>query len=182
MTVKEQKQALRRQIQAQMQDMPLSYFSDAGAAICRRILETEAYRKARTIFCFVSHGKEPDTHPLLQSALNHGKILCVPLCREGGRMEIRQITSLSQLAPGAYNIPEPPQDAPILSPSAIHLSLIPCLAATKDGKRLGKGGGYYDRFLAEYAGDAFLLCPADLLQTDIPTEPHDVLIPHVVTE
>ncbi len=182
MTVKEEKHAMRRRIRLLAGSLPPEYFSAAGRAICRRILQTEAYKKAGTVFCFVSYGKEPDTYPLIRQVLQDGKTLCVPLCREDGRMEAKRISSLSQLTPGAYNIPEPPQDAPSLSPEQIHLALIPCLAATKDGKRLGKGGGYYDRFLAGYAGDAFLLCPAELLQTDIPTELHDVRIPHVVTE
>ncbi len=182
MSIREEKQALRQHIRKAMELLPPDYFHQAGEEMGRRIRETETYRQASTIFCFVSHGKEPDTLPLLEQILLDGKRLCVPLCKAPGIMEARQITSLSQLSLGAYGIPEPPADAPLLPPSAIHLALIPCLAATKDGKRLGKGGGYYDRFLSQYTGAAFLLCPALLLQGHIPTETHDVLLPDVVTE
>lgn len=150
--------------------------------MARRLLLHDAYQKAHTVFCFVSHGKEPDTHPLLEHILKDGKTLCVPLCNARGIMEARSIHSLSQLAPGAFGIPEPPMDAPLVLPSAIDLALIPCLAATRDGKRLGKGGGYYDRFLSNYKGAAFLLCPALLLQEHIPLEAHDLLLPDVITE
>lgn len=182
MDIREQKQALRKIIRQEMQQIPLSYFHQAGKAICRTILSSDLYRQSECVFCFVSCGKEPDTYPLLNRILSDGKTLAVPLCRSEGQMELRRITSLSQLTPGAYNIPEPPEDAPILSPADVQLALIPCLAATRDGKRLGKGGGYYDRFLAAYTGTALLLCPALLLQPDIPVEPHDFSIPTVITE
>lgn len=182
MTIQEEKQALRAKLRAEMQLLPHAYFHSAGEAICRRILESRAYRQAKTIFCFVSHGREPDTYPLLKQALQDGKTLCVPLCLSPGVMELKQITALSQLAPGAYGIPEPPINAPVLSPSEIDLALIPCLAAARGGKRLGKGGGYYDRFLSGYQGHALLLCPEKLLQKSIPTEPHDIHLPCIITE
>ena len=182
MDIREQKQALRKKIRQEMQPLPPSYFQQAGKAICQKIIATDAYRQSDCVFCFVSCGKEPDTYPLLNQILSDGKVLAVPLCRSEGQMELRRIIALSQLAPGAYNIPEPPEEAPILSPADVQLALIPCLAATRDGKRLGKGGGYYDRFLATYTGAASLLCPQKLIQDDIPLEPHDILIPHVITE
>lgn len=182
MDIREQKQVLRKKIRQEMQPLHPSYFQQAGKVICQKIITSDAYRQSDCIFCFVSYGKEPDTYPLLNQILSDGKVLAVPLCRSEGQMELRRITSLSQLAPGAYNIPEPPEDAPILSPADVQLALIPCLAATRDGKRLGKGGGYYDRFLAAYTGAAFLLCPARLLQPDIPMELHDFCISTVITE
>lgn len=182
MDIREQKQALRKKIRQEMQPLPPSYFQQAGKAICQKIITTDAYRQSDCVFCFVSCGKEPDTYPLLNQILSDGKVLAVPLCRSEGQMELRRITALSQLAPGAYNIPEPPEDAPLLPPADVQLALIPCLAATRDGKRLGKGGGYYDRFLATYTGAVSLLCPQKLIQDDIPLEPHDILIPHVITE
>lgn len=182
MDIREQKQALRKKIRQEIQPLPPSYFQQAGKAICEKILATDAYRQSDCIFSFVSYGKEPDTYPLLNQILSDGKVLAVPLCRSEGQMELRRITVLSQLTPGAYNIPEPPEDAPILSPADVQLALIPCLAATRDGKRLGKGGGYYDRFLTAYTGTAFLLCPARLLQPDIPMELHDFCISTVITE
>lgn len=182
MFIREEKQALRQRIRTIMEQLPPDYFQKAGQEMGLRIRETDAYRQANTIFCFVSHGKEPDTLPLLSQIIRDGKTLCVPLCKAHGIMEARIIASLSQLSPGAYGIPEPPADAPLALPSAVDLALIPCLAATQDGKRLGKGGGYYDRFLSEYNGTAFLLCPALLLQEHIPMEAHDIPLLNVITE
>ena len=115
-------------------------------------------------------------------ALADGKKLCIPLCKAPGEMDAKVIRSLTELQPGAYGIPEPPGNAETILPSEIDLAVIPCLTAAKNGKRLGKGGGYYDRFLSEYTGKAVLLCPERLLLRDIPTEPHDVQLPKVITE
>ena len=64
----------------------------------------------------------------------------------------------------------------------IDLTIVPCVGAASDGRRLGRGGGYYDRFLSAYRGRTLLLCRGVLLRDDIPREPHDILIPHLVTE
>ena len=58
-------------------------------------------------------------------------------------------------------------------PDAATLALIPCLAAGTDGVRLGRGGGYYDRFLAQYKGERLLLCPAAALLADLPADDWD---------
>lgn len=180
--MQQHKQSLRKHIRTEMQLIPDDYFHDAGQAMCRSLLTSCSYRQAKTIFCFVSHGKEPDTYPFLEKVLADGKTLCVPLCKAQGEMDAKEIRSLSELQPGAYGIPEPPADAPTLFPSQIDLAVIPCLAATRNGKRLGKGGGYYDRFLAAYTGKAVLLCPERLILDHIPIEAHDILLPWVITE
>ncbi len=66
--------------------------------------------------------------------------------------------------------------------NASNMAIIPCAGAAADGRRLGRGGGYYDRFLAQYTGDALLLCRERLLCPDIPQETHDIRVPAVVTE
>ena len=83
----------------------------------------------------------------------------LPRVRSRTEMDWVEIPSLSLLQPGAYGIPEPPADRPAADPGgyAATLALIPCLAAGTDGVRLGRGGGYYDRFLAQYKGERLLL-------------------------
>ncbi|WP_287227991.1 5-formyltetrahydrofolate cyclo-ligase [Oscillibacter sp.] len=116
------------------------------------------YRSAGAVFCFVSAGREIDTRPILEQTLADGKMLCVPLCVADGIMELRAIRNLEELFPGAYGILEPPADSPALSPDQIDLAVIPCVTCSREGRRLGRGGGYYDRFLAHYRGAAVLLC------------------------
>lgn len=181
-TIQRQKDILRRELAKAERALTLAEKNISDAAILHHVVNTTVYHRARTVFAFVGRGDEIDTLPLLRRVLADGKRLCVPLCTAPGIMECREITDLSVLRPGAYRILEPPAGAPLVAPADIDLAVIPCAGASPDGRRLGRGGGYYDRFLAGYAGEALLLCRQALLRTDIPWEAHDVLIPTVITE
>ena len=90
-------------------------------------------------------------------------------------MDWVEIPDLALLGPGAFGILEPPADLPAADPAAFArpLALIPCLAAGRDGVRLGRGGGYYDRFLAHYKGAKLLLCPEAVLTDTLPCDDWD---------
>ena len=89
----------------------------------------------------------------------------------------------SQLPLGPFGIREPPPDAPSISPSEIDIWLVPGLAFTMDGKRLGYGGGYYDRFLANASPNATSIAIAYPFQIlpSLPTSPHDLPISQILT-
>lgn len=178
----ERKNALRRELVEVERAMPPAEKQTSDRAILCHVLSTSAYQNARTVFCFVGREDEIDTRPLLERVLADGKRLCVPLCVGKGIMECRAVTDLSRLACGRYGIWEPPADAPLVIREDIDLTIVPCVGAASDGRRLGRGGGYYDRFLSGYRGRTLLLCRGVLLREDIPREPHDILVPHLVTE
>ena len=182
MTRAEEKKAMRKAIRALERTLPAAYKRESGAAIARHVLSLPEYQAAGTVFCFVGIAREIDTTPILEDALAAGKRLCVPLCVGEGIMELRQVTSLDQLSPGAYGIPEPPAKSPAVGPDGVDFAVLPCLSCSHDGRRLGQGGGYYDRFLAAYPGGAVLVCRERLTREDIPLEPHDCPVPWVVTE
>ena len=163
MTIDEEKQQLRATIRRLSAQLPFRYREAADRAIARHLLALPEYRSAGAVFCFVSAGREIDTRPILEQTLADGKMLCVPLCVADGIMELRAIRDLKELFPGAYGILEPPADSPALSPDQIDLAVIPCVTCSQEGRRLGRGGGYYDRFLAHYRGAAVLLCRERLL-------------------
>lgn len=105
------------------------------------------YRRAQSLFCFVSTTREIDTTPILLDALHSGKTLCVPLCVDDGIMEPRQITSLDQLHRGAYGVLEPEEDTPKMTLDQVDLSIIPCVSCDRLGHRLGQDTGFYDPLL-----------------------------------
>jgi 5-formyltetrahydrofolate cyclo-ligase len=182
MTRQEDKQHLRRTIRAMERSLPDSYRTQSAGAICAHLAAMPEYLAADTVFCFVGTAREIDTTAFLTAALRDGKRLCVPRCAGEGRMTLHQITALSRLSPGTYGIPEPPPDAPKVSVDAVDFAVIPCLTCGRGGRRLGQGGGYYDRFLAQYRAAAVLVCRERLLREEIPMEPHDCFVPWVVTE
>ena len=182
MTKREEKLRLRQTIRKLEAGLPERYRERSSRAIAARLIGMPAYRQAGTIFCFVGTGHEIDTRPILADILASGKILCVPLCTAPGFMELRKITALAQLSPGMYGIPAPPAASPVLPVDSVDLAILPCLTCSHQGHRLGRGGGYYDRFLAHYRGGSVLLCRERLIRAEIPLEPHDFPVPWVLTE
>lgn len=182
MTKAEEKQLLRRTMKALENSLSHRYKEESSRAIAAHLLAMPEYQEAGTVFCFVGTEREIDTRPILEDVLAAGKRLCVPLCTGKGIMEPRQVTDLAQLVPGAYGILEPPASAPPAAVDEVDFAVLPCLTCNHLGQRLGRGGGYYDRFLSHYRGGTVLLCREKLIREEIPLEPHDYPVPWVLTE
>lgn len=99
-----------------------------------------------------------------------------------GEMTFRAPTN--DLVAGSYGIPEPDESAPAVTPAELDALLVPGVAFTRSGIRLGQGGGFYDRFIPKMRPDAprIGLCHSWQVVDDLPAEPHDVRVTHVVTE
>lgn len=178
-----QKQAARRAARQQLAQISPQEFSAIGAAMWQTLQAQPAWQSAESVFCFVGALHEPDTMPILQGALSAGKQLLVPRIAGPGQMQLVPLQSLEQLQPGAFGILEPPQAlSAVPAGSGVQLAVLPCLAATRSGARLGHGGGYYDRFLANYSGQRLILCPEALLAQSLPTGPLDEPAQAVLTE
>ena len=156
---------------------------DLGTRMADELFSLPLWKQAGTVFCFVPMPGEPDLTPVLEAALAQGKRLLVPRVR-GARMEPVAITRLDELTPGAYGIREP-AGGTAAAPETLGadtLALIPCLAAGPNGVRLGRGGGYYDRYLE---GTTFLraaLCWQQMMEKEIPVDIHDQRMDVVITE
>ena len=116
--------------------------------ICHHITASVTYRQARVIAGYIPLKWEADILPVLEHALYCGKQVVLPRCAEPPQMTLHRIASLDELVPGAYNIPEPPADTPIVPITDADLVLVPLEGIDPAGYRLGKGGGYYDCLLA----------------------------------
>lgn len=169
------KREARSAAKARLHTLTPEDLAAAGAEIADKLFARPDWQDADTVFCFVSLPSEPDTEPILRAALDQGKRLCVPRMLGGGRMELVELLSLDTLRPNALGIREP-VSGPIILPETLGsraLAVVPCLAAGRDGVRLGRGGGYYDRFLAGFRGHAVLVCPRALVFDTLPAEAWD---------
>lgn len=178
-----EKKTLRRELLSVLRALPEAerLLSDAG--ICGRAAELPRYKQAGSLFVFVGLGWEVDTRPLVEGALAAGKQVAVPRCLPGRVMEaclIRSLEDLRQVPP--LGLWEPAAMSPALPPGEIDLALIPCVACDKTGRRLGQGGGYYDRFLRDTGFVKAALCREALLQEALPAEDHDVRMDVIITE
>lgn len=176
------KRNLRRAVKKEAEALSEAYREEADQSIFRHIKALPEYQKANTIFCYVGVGHEIDTMPVLRDILQSGKTLGVPRCVSKGVMEVFQIETLQELSAGAFGIPEPKTSCRPICPEEIELALIPCLCCTKSGRRLGYGGGYYDRYLEKGNFTKAVLCREKLMKETIPTERHDIKMDLVISE
>lgn len=150
--------------------------------LLKGFLELEEVKGAGRIMVFAGVGHEPDTRELIRTLLAEGKQVILPRCLPQNRMEGRRIGCVEDLRRGKFGIPEPGEDCPVVDRDTIDLILTPCLCCDQVGYRLGRGGGYYDRFLAGFSGVTVALCPEDRLQSRLPTDEFDVPVSVVLTE
>ena len=106
----------------------------------------------------------------------------VPLCLPGNQIQAKIIHSISGLKSGVFGIPSPGAALPTLACGDIGLAVVPGVCFGENGERLGRGGGYYDRFLAGFSGFSVGLCWTFAFQAEIPEQAHDARVRAVVTD
>ena len=167
------KKELRRQIREMKRSMTESQIVEASARLGELFLHCDQYKQAKTIYGYLPYNQEVRTVPMLEQAMRDGKRVAVPKCY-GEQMRFIYMEDLSKVEKGYANIPEPIADEPVADdPTA--LVLMPGMAFTKDGKRMGYGGGFYDKFLAaEPDHPTVALCYSFQMVEDLPTEEYDI--------
>jgi 5-formyltetrahydrofolate cyclo-ligase len=140
----------------------------------QHLAELAEYAAAHTVMAYIGVGDEPDTEPLLARLRADGKHVVLP--RVVGPIIEACAGEPSRI--GSFGIPEP--DGPAADPATIDLVVVPGLAFTADGRRLGQGKGYYDRFLPLTTAVTVGACFAEMVVEDLPTEPHDVRLDRIV--
>ncbi len=151
--------------------------------IIKKVMSLPEYSAAKSVFVYIGTGDEINTDILVDDMLSHGKDVYVPLCFGNGKMAAKSISSKEELKKGMYNIPEPRADAREIEPGEISLIIVPGVAFGRDFTRLGRGGGYYDRFLSQ-ASRATLVAPCreeNLIET-VPVDEHDCPVDIIVTK
>lgn len=185
-TVLEAKRWWRKKIREAQKELTDEYMTEASEAIREQLMRMEEYRKAKTVMLYVNCGKEVVTRTLMDVANRAGKTVCLPLCYDTDQhlMDARLWNAEHKLVAGAYGIPEPASDAPVIYPEDIDLVVLPCMSCDAECNRIGHGAGYYDRYLAKLRKDAvtIALCYDAILIDNVPTEEHDEKVNAVITE
>lgn len=177
-----QKRRLREELKKRRDGLEARYSQEADSGIFRRAVSLPEYLSARTVFCYAGTRNEINTRPILEHVLSSGKRLGVPRCIAEGVMEVRAVTDMGQLRPGMYGILEPGKECPVIPPGEIDLAFVPCLSCSRDGLRLGYGGGYYDRYLAQTDCIKTALCREKMMSEEIPAQEWDLKMDSVITE
>lgn len=172
---------LLRNINKKLQNtMPISEVNENSEIITKKVLDSEAFKKAKSIFIYISFGNEVRTYGIIMAAKKQGKKVYVPKII-GSEMRAVEC-DLNKLSLNKFGIMEP-CEYEIAKEKDIDLCITPGIAFDEDKNRLGYGKGYYDRFF-EQNKDIFRLglCHDILLVKKIETDSHDVKMNCIMTE
>ena len=184
MDIPQKKSQLREAIRGRLRSFSEKERQAESRTLCRT-LEKHLQGGSLTVAAYVPLRDEADITPLLLKLLEDGHALFLPRV-EAGKMIFRQVRSLERLPVGAFNIPEPPPDAPLLDPLCLTHALIPGRAFDRKGNRLGRGNGGYDHWIAAErkahpSTQFFGVCLECQLVQEVPVEAHDERVDAVVT-
>ncbi len=147
--------------------------------LTEQILSLPEYKKADTVFIYISYRDEIETHNLIKEALKTKRVL-VPLCLNlEGDMVAVEIKSFDELKEGAFGILEP--QSKIRFEGEIDFALVPGVAFSREGYRIGYGKGYYDRFLKNKGIFKTGACHEELLFDTVPCDEFDVRLNMIIT-
>ena len=132
---------------------------------------------------FLNMKGEVSLDTFLIQALKEGKEVYVPYCFANGHMEAVQMTSLNEVVHGMYGIRVPKEGSPRIAPEQLEWIIVPGLAFDAEGHRLGRGAGFYDRYLQRAPQAAVTAVAGDIqIVPHVPTEAHDYPLPAVLTQ
>lgn len=145
------KKTLRKETIAAMKELPQSVKAEADSQLTQRFIQLPAFQEAQTLATYLSMGHEFSTASLIQAALQSGKRVCVPRTYPQGRMEFVEYDP-NILEKTRFGLLEPNEMGKVVDQSEIDLIHVPGVVFQSKGYRIGYGGGYYDRYLADFTG------------------------------
>lgn len=176
---KEEKAALRERLGAWRKALPAGERARRSAAI--RSLLSAAAPPRGPVLAYAALGDEVDLADLLAAWASVERLVLTRLRGDGG-LETVLVPDLGRLRPGAFRVPEPPQTAFPVPPEAIQWALIPGVAFDVAGRRLGRGGGHFDRLLPSLACPKIGVVYREQVVEKVPAEAHDARVDAIATE
>ena len=186
------KSGIRKNIIALREQLPHDTRAAYSAAIIERLIQLPEYRQAGAVLGYMNFGAEFASESWIQQVLAEGKKLALPrVNRHTNRLDLYWVDDLeNQLAPGLWGIREPVVERceRLGNMNEVEFALLPGVAFARDGARLGYGGGFYDKLLADFPSDTtqrpVLAAAAFAMQIVefIPQEATDVKVELIVTD
>ena len=172
------KRNIRKAVRAEIKKLSAEEKATLSSQIFNKIATIKEIENASVIALFTSLPDEPQTDDFIKQLSLQNKRIVVPRI-EGEEMNFYDISEGVRI--GAYNIMEPIANTPI-KPCEIDLMIVPGVAFTCDGARLGRGKGFYDKYLSRSGFRAYTIgvCYPCQIVESLPTEPHDKIIDRVI--
>ena len=172
------KAELRKKILQEMKALSQEQKQAMDRVLTEGFLQHPFYQEAKNIATYLSFPHEFQTQELIEQARKDGKKVLIPKTYPKGRMEF-VVYNPQQLAKTSFGLLEPQGDLEVVEPSQIDLIHVPGLAFTKEGYRIGYGGGYYDRYLENFAGHSLSTIYPCQVQ-EFKSEDHDIPVQEVL--
>ncbi len=177
------KALLRRRVQRAVAAMDACARGAEARSLCHRLGQSAVWQSARTLCLYAPLRDEPDLRPLWDQALAEGKTLALPRwdLRRGLYVAALVRDPATDLVPGRYGVPEPRPDQPVLPWEQIDCIVVPGIAFDRQGGRLGRGAGHYDRILGTLSAFRCGVAFTCQIVEAVPVEDHDAQMDAVVT-
>lgn len=170
---------LRKELRNQAKLHTLDDFMHEDKLSCDALLQSHAYNTADRVFAFMPLASEVNIKAILEHCIAE-KHLALPVCNEDGSLTFYSVEHLDALGLGRHGILAP-EKKHMAVPTEKDILIVPALAYTRTGDRLGRGKGYYDRYLSTYPNIVSIgMCRAYQLLKSIPTETWDVRVSKVL--
>jgi 5-formyltetrahydrofolate cyclo-ligase len=175
----EKKSSLRKLLLRKRDSISDDYMTIASKQIQRNLKKISAYVEAKTVAAYYSTGSEVKTGRIIQEMLAAGKTVALPRV-ESKDIVFCKVNGFEDLEKGEFDIMEPKMTCPKVE--KFDVILVPAIAMTQDGQRLGYGKGFYDRLLSHTHSVTIALTYSKLIVKNIPKTASDVPIQWIVTE
>ncbi|MDF7824561.1 5-formyltetrahydrofolate cyclo-ligase [Pontiellaceae bacterium B12227] len=176
------KKQLRQEISEKRRALDSRWVEEANAEIIDRFQSLEVFQSSGIVALYKAIGGEVSLEPLFSNCWERGQRTCIPVFNEATRLyEMAEIEKSTPFRRGHYGIEEPMAPR-LLNMEQIDLIAVPGVGFDAAGNRLGRGGGYYDRILAELSGISVGIAFNFQIYPAIPHEMHDKPVDFVVTE
>ncbi|WP_085992913.1 5-formyltetrahydrofolate cyclo-ligase [Oceanobacillus senegalensis] len=150
--------------------------------LIKNLTASDWWKESQTIGITVSHGFEWETRTIIEQGWKQGKTICVPKCIPKERkMDFYRLDNFGQLEAVYHNLMEPiPEETDIVDKNDIGLLVVPGIVFDGKGYRIGFGGGYYDRFLADFPNITVSLVSTLQLVEQVPVDEHDLPVQNLI--
>ncbi len=181
------KQLIRRQLLNNRKILSKRAITEQSHRIAESLINSNMYRQSKNIMLYMATKSEVQTQEIIHSAQKEDKKIFIPLIiRESNEIMPSLIQDFkTELTPGALGIMQPKEEYyRVVQPDILDLVIVPGVAFTRQGQRLGRGGGYYDRFLSRLGQHTVSVGLAFEMQIveQIPTNEKDMPVDYIITE
>ncbi|MFU8891184.1 MAG: 5-formyltetrahydrofolate cyclo-ligase [Anaerosomatales bacterium] len=178
----EAKHAARSDGRAARQGIPSGERQARASAAAERVLGLPEIAAARTVLAYSATREEIDPAPVLAALRRRGVVVVLPRVSGPGQLTLHRVDDAADLVEGPFGLLEPAEGAPAVAPADVDVAIVPGVAFDGACRRVGHGGGYYDRLLgamthAVTVGLAF----DEQVFSEVPSEPHDMCVDVLVT-